>query len=60
MMLAHVGEQLMNEPADKGAGRVNARNQLGNHLHPIQIIITGNTVYKQYIENLAWGFHSLA
>jgi hypothetical protein len=34
MMLAHVSEQLVNEPAHERPRRVNAGNQLGNHLQP--------------------------
>jgi hypothetical protein len=38
VMLAHVSEQLMDEPAHERARRVNAGNQLRNHLETTYIL----------------------
>ncbi len=38
MMLAHISEQLVDETAHERARRVNAGNQLGNHLQATHII----------------------
>ncbi len=48
-MLAHVSEQLVNKPAHERPRRVNAGNQLGNHLQPHTLY---EWQYSKFINNV--------